>query len=89
MRININLKNDFKHICLSAISCVDMNMFVYMRLPCSSKNAEKGLCYADEQIFSKLKCSLYLTECGEPYSILLAPLALIYKRGPTLRSTIS
>ena len=23
---------------------------------CSSKNAENGLCYADEQIFSKLKC---------------------------------
>ncbi len=34
---------------------------------------------------------LPLTECGEPYLILLvlAPLALIYKRGPTLRSTIS
>ena len=58
MRININLKNYFKHIYLSAISCVDMNMFVYMRLPCSSKNAEKGLCYADEQIFPKLKCSV-------------------------------
>ncbi len=28
-------------------------------------------------------------ECGELYSILSAPLALIYKRGPTLRSTIS
>ena len=84
MRINFNLNNDFKHICLSPISCVDMNMFVYMRLPCSSKNVEKGLCYADEQI---LLC--YLTECGEPYSILLAPLALIYKRGPTLRSSIS
>ena len=52
-----NLKNDFKHICLSTISCVDMDMFVYMRLPCRSKNAEKGLCYADKQIFSKLKCS--------------------------------
>jgi hypothetical protein len=35
---NLNLKNDFKHICLSAISCADMNMFFYMRLPCSSKN---------------------------------------------------
>ncbi len=58
MRINLNIKNDFKHICLSAISCVDINMFVYMMLPCSSKNAEKGLCYADEQIISKLKCSV-------------------------------
>jgi hypothetical protein len=35
---NLNLKNDFKHICLSAILCADMNMFVYMRLLCSSKN---------------------------------------------------
>jgi hypothetical protein len=42
MKINFNHKNDFKHICLNAISCVDMNMFVYMRLPCSNKNAEKG-----------------------------------------------
>ncbi len=58
MRINFNLKNKFKHICLSAISCVDMNMFVYMMLPWSSKNAEKELGYADEQIFSKLKCSV-------------------------------
>ena len=58
MRINFNLKNDFKHICLSAILCVDMNMFVKMRLPCSSKNAEKRLCHADEQIFPKLKCSV-------------------------------
>ena len=56
--INFNLKNDFKHICLGAISCVDMKTLVYVRLPCSSKNVEKGLCYADEQIFSKLKCSV-------------------------------
>jgi hypothetical protein len=40
---NLNLKNDFKHICLSAISCADMNMFVYMRLPCSSKNGRAPL----------------------------------------------
>jgi hypothetical protein len=32
-RSELNLKNDFKHICLSAISCADMKMFVYMRLP--------------------------------------------------------
>jgi len=64
MRINFNLKNNFKHICLSAISCVDMNMFVYMRLPYSSKNVEKGLCYADKQIFSKLKCSVTLQSAG-------------------------
>jgi len=56
MMINFNLKNDL-HICLGAISCVDMNTLVYMRLPCSSKNVEKRLCYADEQIFSKLKWS--------------------------------
>ena len=53
MMINFNLKNDFKHICLGAISCVDMKTLVYVRLPCSSKNVEKGLCYADEQIFSE------------------------------------
>ncbi len=40
MSRNLNIKNDFKHNCLSAISCANMNMFVYMRLPCSSKNGQ-------------------------------------------------
>jgi hypothetical protein len=40
---NLNLKHDFKHICLSAISCADMNIFVYMKLPCSSKNEQAPL----------------------------------------------
>jgi hypothetical protein len=40
---NLNIKNDFKHICLSVISCANMNMFVYMRLPCSSKNGRAPL----------------------------------------------
>ncbi len=34
----------------------------------------------------QVKMLWYLTECGEPYSILLAPLALIYKKGTHIAS---
>ena len=37
------------------------------------------LCWRANILQVEMLC--YLTECGEPYSIMLAPLALIYKRG--------
>ena len=47
------------------------------------------LCWRANILQVEMLC--YLTECGEPYLILLAPLALIYKskRGPTLHSALS